>query len=504
MKPRLLFFITSISVLLLTGTLVAASQVSSQEPSVVQRSAAVTDAQPEAPAAPTSLLFSYQGQLLSASGNPITNPSTPMVFRLYTVVSGGTPCWSESRTVDVRNGVFSVLLGQTTAIDSACLAGDTYLELVVSGETLTPRERLTSVAHAVEASTMTSDAVTQGSLNISGNVVTAGSTTVPTLSGTAKWVLTGNKPQAASYGHNLTGAFGTTTQWDSDYMFTGLWDRGPNRKDAVIAWGDDPNDTLRFLQGIAAESTPREVMSWDTIEGLKVVGGLEVGLQDSGGGRLIVANNPNDNRIFIEAFSSDMSGHASELLLTGKWASPMPLLSLRADNTSISGNLGVYGNTTIHGNLDLRGSCTVASDTLDGNDAVSMVDEDCVAGSITSGAYVEANLMRSEERNSDGIERFQRGDLLCWSAANEQLDLCNTANDRLVMAVADPNGRPIVIGAEPVKVLGPVQTGDILVSSDAPGYAMVNNDPKPGTVIGQALESFDGEMGLIKAMVRKW
>jgi hypothetical protein len=165
------------------------------------------------------------------------------------------------------------------------------------------------------------------------------------------------------------------------------------------------------------------------------------------------------------------------------------------------------GNTAdliVNGNMDLRGSCTVASNSPDDGDAVTVADGDCVAGSITSGAYVEANLMRPEERNSDKIERFERGDLLCWSGANEQLELCNTANDRLVMAVADPNGLPIVIGAEPVKVLGQVEAGDILVSSNVPGYAMVNNDPKPGTVIGQALESLDGEMGLIKAMVRKW
>ncbi|CUS04143.2 protein of unknown function [Candidatus Promineifilum breve] len=46
--------------------------------------------------------------------------------------------------------------------------------------------------------------------------------------------------------------------------------------------------------------------------------------------------------------------------------------------------------------------------------------------------------------------------------------------------------------------------GDILVSSSVPGYAMVNNEPRPGTVIGQALEGFDGDAGLIKAMIRKW
>jgi len=50
----------------------------------------------------------------------------------------------------------------------------------------------------------------------------------------------------------------------------------------------------------------------------------------------------------------------------------------------------------------------------------------------------------------------------------------------------------------------PFQAGDILVASDVPGYARVNNDPAPGTVIAQALEDFDGERGVIKAMIRKW
>ena len=72
------------------------------------------------------------------------------------------------------------------------------------------------------------------------------------------------------------------------------------------------------------------------------------------------------------------------------------------------------------------------------------------------------------------------------------------------MAVASDSGKPIVLGAEPIKVLGPVKAGDLLVSSNMLGYAMVNSNPLPGTVIAQALEDFNGERGLIKAMIRKW
>ena len=57
--------------------------------------------------------------------------------------------------------------------------------------------------------------------------------------------------------------------------------------------------------------------------------------------------------------------------------------------------------------------------------------------------------------------------------------------------------RPIIIGRV-------VQWGDILVALDTAGYAMVNNDPLPGSVIVQALEDFGEERGLVKAMIRKF
>jgi hypothetical protein len=127
-----------------------------------------------------------------------------------------------------------------------------------------------------------------------------------------------------------------------------------------------------------------------------------------------------------------------------------------------------------------------------------------VYGAVNCNALVENNLQTEAERAADKISRFGESDVLCWSPETEQLELCTTANDRLVMAVADPNGRPIVMGAEKVKVLGPVLAGDILVASDVAGYAMVNNEPRSGSVIAQALENFSGERGVIKAMIRKW
>jgi hypothetical protein len=44
-------------------------------------------------------------------------------------------------------------------------------------------------------------------------------------------------------------------------------------------------------------------------------------------------------------------------------------------------------------------------------------------------------------------------------------------------------------GRVPVKVVGPVGKGDLLVSA-TDGYAQVNNNAKPGTIIGKSIENF--------------
>ncbi len=525
MKRRYVVGSAMTTVMLMIGAFFFAGSASMQGPETPDAVQAGTEVGADAPAAPSNTLFSYQGQLLNAAGSPITQTAVPITFRLYQVASAGTPCWIENRTVDVQNGLFNVLLGQITALNSSCLAGDVYLELVVNGETLSPRERLTSVVHAVEASTLPNGAATRGDLGIGGNLVVSGSSSVPVLGEYAKWSLTGNKPESVMYGHNLTGAFGVTTQWNSDYVFTGLWDQGYNRKDAVVMWGDDAEDKLRFLKGMASEQAPRELMSLDTSDGLKVVGGLEVGLQDNGGGRLVIGNNPNDNKIFIEGFSADASGSASEMLLTGRYADPIPQISLVANNTSIRGTLDLLGNSVIRvGNLYGPGNQQIHMPPGDdmyinwhsgrsvhfggGNEGADVSINpngiDLHGNSIANcGALVEANLQTPQEIEAGRIERFEQGDLLCWSDENQQLELCGEASDPLVMAVADSEGRPIVIGAEPVKVLGQVQAGDYLVASDISGYAMATSTPTFGTVIAQALENFDGDRGLIKAMIRK-
>jgi hypothetical protein len=57
-------------------------------------------------------------------------------------------------------------------------------------------------------------------------------------------------------------------------------------------------------------------------------------------------------------------------------------------------------------------------------------------------------------------------------------------------------------GRTTCKVIGAVEKGDIIVSSAIPGYAMVDNNPNVGTVIGKAVGSKDGdEQGFVEVVV---
>ena len=59
-------------------------------------------------------------------------------------------------------------------------------------------------------------------------------------------------------------------------------------------------------------------------------------------------------------------------------------------------------------------------------------------------------------------------------------------------------------GRVPCNVIGKVSKGDMLVASNIPGYAVVNNTPAVGSVIGKALgDKLDGERGTVEVVVGK-
>ena len=123
-------------------------------------------AAPVAPEPPHSL--TYQGHLLDATGLPVPDGNYPLAFSLWDAEVDGQRLWGpETHTVMVNGGYFSLLLGTQSPLDPVIFTGGVFLEIVVDGETLTPRQPVAAVAYALGAAqaayaTTAGDATTLG------------------------------------------------------------------------------------------------------------------------------------------------------------------------------------------------------------------------------------------------------------------------------------------------------------------------------------------------------
>ncbi len=77
---------------------------------------------------------------------------------------------------------------------------------------------------------------------------------------------------------------------------------------------------------------------------------------------------------------------------------------------------------------------------------------------------------------------------------------------------ADPIELGRLIGEVPVAIMGivpckvsaengPIRPGDLLVTSSTAGHAMRDGNPKTGTVVGKALDTLEGGVGVIPVLV---
>jgi hypothetical protein len=118
-------------------------------------------------------------------------------------------------------------------------------------------------------------------------------------------------------------------------------------------------------------------------------------------------------------------------------------------------------------------------------------------------------------------ENLEQGDVVVIDPANpEHLKKSEKAYDPLVAGVVSSLQQAgLIIGArkdnskdKPIALVGrvlckvdaryaPIQVGDLLTTSDTPGHAMKAIDPKPGTIIGKALQPLESGTGKILILI---
>ena len=102
--------------------------------------------------------ISYQGVLTDAEGNP-RDGTFALAFKLYEAAAGGSPLWEETQQVQVKNGLFNVILGKTNPLE---LPFDTpyWLGITVdSGTELQPRIQLAAVPYSLNARSVADSSV---------------------------------------------------------------------------------------------------------------------------------------------------------------------------------------------------------------------------------------------------------------------------------------------------------------------------------------------------------
>lgn len=123
---------------------------------------------------------------------------------------------------------------------------------------------------------------------------------------------------------------------------------------------------------------------------------------------------------------------------------------------------------------------------------------------LDSAGQHEKNLQNPEGEKSVG--EYQTGTVLVWKGGKNIP--CTEYADHMRMGIAvEGIDSPLIQGAEPVLVTGPVNEGDYLVTSRKEGHAeamspeVMRQQNLFDCVIGKALESGDGESYLIKTWI---
>jgi hypothetical protein len=117
--------------------------------------------------------LTVEGKLTNSS-NDNQDGEFDIVFRIYNVATGGQPLWSESKQdVVIDDGIFSVVLGTTSALDLDWNV-PYYLEIQIDGDdNMTPRINLSSTPYSQSAqrafNLSCTDCITTTHINTSGD-----------------------------------------------------------------------------------------------------------------------------------------------------------------------------------------------------------------------------------------------------------------------------------------------------------------------------------------------
>ncbi|HIF28705.1 MAG TPA: hypothetical protein EYQ40_09315, partial [Candidatus Marinimicrobia bacterium] len=97
-------------------------------------------------------LLSYQGFLTVGNAGPVSDGQYTVAFRLFGEEEGGSEFWTETHLVNISDGLVSALLG-SKGFPIDIVPMNSYLEIEIDGNVLSPRQQITSVLYSVMSDT---------------------------------------------------------------------------------------------------------------------------------------------------------------------------------------------------------------------------------------------------------------------------------------------------------------------------------------------------------------
>ncbi len=275
-------------------------------------------------------------------------------------------------------------------------------------------------------------------------------------------------------------------------------------------------------------------------------GALDWGLKYADGTDRFIFQQLNSSPVFtVDLFSKDLTLHDGSLKITN--SDPIPPLEVGTSNGIVSAVANIERFSFHTGNSDVLqvkvpfGSSPSAQ-YIEAEDNTQIYFRVDVSGTVyADGAYTGPADFAEMFQVTSGAESVEPGDVLVIDPASARgVRRSSSARSTHVLGIFStnpgfvgserqweelespaPDGErktldrsdmarlydevPVaMIGVVPCKVSaenGPIQPGDLLVTSSTPGYAMRDEDPKNGTIVGKALEPLASGTGKIRIAV---
>jgi hypothetical protein len=266
--------------------------------------------------------------------------------------------------------------------------------------------------------------------------------------------------------------------------------------------------TITAASTLLATST--EAASSTTTGALQVTGGVGItGALYIGGNLEAGSGSINSTGSLGNVASIETSG---TIRTTGRiWANANVISGSTTTGAIVipnSGGLGVGGNVNIGGSLIVTANIFPASNNVSNIGSLTSVFN-TVHARATTASYADV----AERYTSDS--QYEPGTVLHFGGDYE-VSQCNVDHCARIAGVVSTNPAYLMnntliseyvvdvalLGRVPCKVEGTITKGDMLVSAGN-GRARAEANPRVGSVVGKALENFEGESGVIEVVVGK-